>query len=111
MANEQIKNAVKLMSDPDFNSWVTVGLVFQAKSVMTESASTDNHAARLALAEDVLVEPENQNIVRRMINVLAVDLDICSKGTVDTIGQDLLLEKIDFYWDHIAEMVHPAPVE
>lgn len=107
MDNEPIRNAVSLTQDEEFRSWVIVGLLFTAKEILGEDPDTDGYALRRRLAEHIILEPDEMNIVRRMQNVLAVDLEVNAHNGVDGIGQGLLLEKIKEYWTPLAALVYP----
>lgn len=108
MANEQIKNAVTLVNDQAFRDWIMVGMIFQAKAVVAEDPATANHTLRLQFAQDILVEPDNSNFIRRMQNIIAVDTDVNIFTGVDAGGitQPLILSKIAFYWNSIANLIY-----
>ena len=108
MANEEIKNAARFMTDTEMTGWVIAGLMWTAKTVLSENPSTTDYAVRRKLAVFVSKEPDNQNIVRQVQNLISVDIDVCSKATVDLVGQVLFLQKIAEMWTHIAKGEFPA---
>lgn len=107
MANE-IPNAVALIRDDDFRSWIQVAACFQAAAVVVNAGST---AASKKLATDVLSNPTGAHL-NQMIAIMATRPEIASVGVTvgegaGKIGQTLLLAQIAIIWAPLAAVMYP----
>ena len=103
MANE-LPNAVALMQNDEFRSWVMAASVYQARQVIIEPASTTDHTPRVSLANSVVMNPTQY--LERFVNVIACDPGIASLGTtVQQITQPTLLQKMSDIWTPLSKVV------
>lgn len=106
MANE-LPNAATLLHDPTFRDWILAASIYQARIVITEDPATADHATRLKLANDVIVNP--QMTLDRFVNLVATDPDIAGAGNnVTAIGQPAILSKVAQLWTPLAKLLYPG---
>lgn len=104
----ELKNAVVMMSDPKFSSWIMAASSYVARTVIAEDPSTANYAIRHNLAKDVLFNPQLH--LARFINMVATDPSIASLGTdPELIGQSVIISGVQNNWTSVA-MSAAAPV-
>lgn len=102
MANE-LPNAVALMRNDEFRDWVMAAAVYQARQVIVEATSVQDHAIRVILAEKVALNPAPY--VERFVNVIATDPAVAGLGdTPSEIGQSTFLAKIAEVWTPMARL-------
>ena len=100
-----IDNAVLLMNSSNLMSKLKAVSVYVARSVVVESNTVPNHDKRLQLAQTVVLNPAQHNVL--LLNIIACDPDVCGPtGDANQITDALLIQKVSDIWTPLANMLH-----
>jgi hypothetical protein len=102
-----IDNAVTLMTDAKLMAKLRAVSVYVARQVVVESGSTTEHAKRMMLAQAVIWNPVQNNVL--FTNIVACDPEVCSgTANADSIPDATLIQKVTDLWTPVAQMLYPS---
>lgn len=100
-----LANAALLMNDAAMRQWLIAAGAYQARVVYTEDPATPDHAVRLLLAKDVLMNPSF--ISDRLLTLICTDPVVANMGsTASAVGENTCLAKVAELWTLLAQWTH-----
>jgi hypothetical protein len=95
-----VANAAALAVDQQFRNMALAGLVYTARTVLTEDPLTNNHTRRIWLATRVINAPTSY--ADMIAWTMAADPTIAQATDVTGVDETVLLNRIAATWDYLA---------
>lgn len=102
-----LANAAALMNSEEWRDLICAAAVYQATKVMEEPDTTQNHAKRLELAEEVLNNP--MLVLDRLVALVAGTPSIATiSGIPSEIPDNNIIARVEAVWTQLAKIYYGA---
>jgi hypothetical protein len=102
-----LANAAVLVKDPTFMDQCMAAAAYQARQVILEPDTTQDHASRLALATSVVADP--LTFRTRFSVYIGTDPEVAAKGnTAALVGEQTILDKVAAIWTTVSKLGYTA---
>lgn len=101
-----LANAAILVSDPTFISWCVAAGAYQARQVILEADTVEDHKVRLHLAQNVITVPGM--LSTSLVLLIGTDPAVASMGsTALLVSESVVIQKAAEVWTALAKVMYP----